>query len=102
MLHDGELVGGDLEHLWSGTYEEDGAKLSIRIGIVPCISWSERELAAREPPIVLSLAGYCTEDFARLEGIAEHKKDFRIDITMRKCKGVPDTHLRPSGKFQEI
>ncbi len=86
ILHDGELLGGDLEHLWSGSYEEDGTHVSARIRIVPVVAWPEEELIAREPPIILSLAGQFTDDFARLGGNAEHKKDLHFDITLRKCR----------------
>jgi hypothetical protein len=88
MLHDGELLGGDLEHVWSGTYEEDGPRLYMRIRIVPYVSTLEEEIMARDQPIIVSLSGYCTEDFARLEGSAEHRKDLRIEIMLRKCKGA--------------
>lgn len=93
-LQDGEIAGGDLEHLWSGTYEEDGPKLAARIRIVPLMSSADDELIAREPPIIVSLAGYCTNDFARLEGSAEHKSDLHIDIILRKCKGEIPARLR--------
>lgn len=88
MLHDGELVGGDFEHVWTGTYEESGRNLLARIRIVPSVSSEEEETMAREKPVIYSLHGYCTEDFAALEGIAEHRKDQHIEITMRRCKGA--------------
>lgn len=86
MLHAGELLGGDLDHLWTGTYEREGAKLSARIRIVPAVSSQDEEILAREQPIILNLSGYCTDDFARLDGSAEHRTDIRFEITMRKCK----------------
>jgi hypothetical protein len=86
MLHEGELVGGDLDHLWSGTYERQGPKLTARIGITPVLSSPEEEIMAREHPLIVNLSGYCTDDFARLEGNVEHETDLRFEITMRKCK----------------
>ena len=100
MLRDGELLGGDLDHIWSGTFEEDGTKISARIRIDPVVSSPAEELAAREPPTILVVGGYCTADFARLEGCAEHNKDLHFDITLRKCKGDPLTRLRFSETFK--
>jgi len=99
MLHEGELVGGDFEHVWTGTYEEDRPALNARIRITPSVSSEEEKIMARDKPRIFSLRGYCTEDFAALEGIAEHCTDQRIAITMRKCKGaVKPLAGEPSGK----
>lgn len=86
MLHAGELVGGDLEHLWNGTYEEEGHKVYARIRIVPCVSRPEEETMAREQPVILSLHGYCTEHYARLEGHPDGREEEHFDVTMRKCR----------------
>lgn len=88
ILSKGELLGGDLEHMWSGTYEEEGPKLYARIRIVPFVSRPEEETMAREQPMIVSLQGYCTEDFARLEGHPEHREDLPFRIEMRKCKSM--------------
>ena len=86
MLHEGELVGGDCEHIWSGTYEENGSTLDATIRVVPAVSSREVEALALDQPVILLLSGYCTEEFAWLEGYAEHRKDRRCEIEMRKCK----------------
>jgi hypothetical protein len=88
MLHAGELLGGDLEHIWSGSYEEEGPKLYARIRIVPFVSHEEAETMAREKPMILSLEGYCTEEFARLEGHPDEREDVLFHVEMRKCKSM--------------
>ena len=95
MLHEGELVGGDLEHLWSGTYEEQGPRVLARIRIVPCVSTAEEETMARERPVILSLAGYCTEEYARLEGHPDGREEDRFEVTMRKCKARAARSMEP-------
>lgn len=98
MVHDGDLVGGDFEHVWSGTYEEDKPALHARIRINSSVSSDEERIMARDRPTIFSLCGYCTEDFAALEGTSEHCKDQHIAIIMRKCKGavqaMPPSHRR--------
>lgn len=104
MLHDGEFVGGDFEHAFTGTYEADELKadeatLSARIRIAPSVSSEEERIMAREKPLIFSLHGYRTGDFAALEGAAEHRKDQRVAIIMRKCKGtLRDLPEQPLGK----
>jgi hypothetical protein len=87
MLHQGELMGGDCEHIWSGVYEEDGSTINVIIRVVPAVSSQEVEALARDQPVILLLSGYCTEEFARLEGYPEHRKDQRCEVEMRKCTG---------------
>ena len=88
MLSKGELLGGDLEHVWSGTYEEEGSKLYARIRISPFVSRPEEETMAREQPMILSLQGYCTEDYARLEGHPDQREDLPFEVELRKCKSM--------------
>lgn len=88
MLHAGELLGGDMEHFWSGTYEEEGARIYARIRIVPFVSREERETMAREKPMILSLQGICAEDFAMLEGHPDEREDLPFHVEMRKCRGL--------------
>ncbi len=88
MLQGGELLGGDLEHAWAGSYEQEGSRVYARIRIVPFVSRLEEELMAREKPLIVSLKGYCTEHFARLEGHPDERADLPFRITMRKCKAA--------------
>jgi len=88
MLSKGELLGGDLEHIWSGTYEEEGERLFARIRIVPFVSRPEEETMAREQPMIVSLQGTWTEDAARLEGHPDHREDLPFHVEMRKCRSM--------------
>jgi hypothetical protein len=88
----GEIAGGDFEHLWYGTYEQSGPRISARIRIVPSVSSADEEIMARDQPVIVSLSGYFTKDFARLEGRPEHSKNVRVEVTMRKCKGIGAQH----------
>lgn len=92
MLSKGELLGGDLEHVWSGTFEEEGTRVYARIRIVPFMSRQEEETMAREQPMIVSLEGYCTEDYARLEGHPDHREDLAFRVEMRKCKSMHGQH----------
>ena len=88
ILRAGEIAGGDFDHVWYGTYEQSGPMLSARIRIVPSVSSTEEEMMARDQPVIVSLSGYFTQDFARLEGRPEHSPNVHVEVTMRKCKGI--------------
>lgn len=88
MLHGGELVGGDLEHIWTGTYEEEDSHVYARIRIVPFVSRLEEESMAREKPIIMSLQGSCTEESATLDGHPDQREDLPFHVVMRKCKSA--------------
>jgi hypothetical protein len=93
LMQEGELQGGDLDHMWSGTYEEEGPRVHADIRIVPVMSSPEEEIMAREQPTIVHLSGYCIEEFARLEGSPEDRKDQWFEIVMRKCKEPKSSSL---------
>ena len=86
MLHEGELLGGDPERLWIGTYEEQGPRVYARMRIVPRVTRLEKGMMAREKPMILSLEGHCTDHYARLEGHPDGREELPFQVTMRKCR----------------
>ncbi|HTW62715.1 MAG TPA: hypothetical protein VMD55_12985 [Terracidiphilus sp.] len=88
MLRGGELLGGDLEHVWSGTYEEESPKLYARIRIVPFVSCAEERTMARELPVIVNLSGFCTSEFATLEGGPEGREGESFHVEMRRCQSI--------------
>jgi hypothetical protein len=88
MLRGGELLGGDLEHVWSGTYEEESPKLYARIRIVPFVSCAEEQSMAREQPVIVNLSGCCTNEFATLDGYPEGLVGGLFHVEMRKCRSM--------------
>ena len=88
MMHAGELLGGDLEHVWRGTYEEEEGRLTSRIRIVPFVSREEEGTMAREMPIILTLTGTCTENTAHLEGHPDAREDLLYHVEMQRCRSL--------------
>ena len=88
MLRGGDLMGGDLEHVWTGTYEEEPPKLYARIRIVPFVSCAEERTMAREQPEIVNLSGFCTEEYATLEGCPEGRMGETFHVEMRKCRSI--------------
>ena len=88
MLKGGELLGGDLEHIWSGSYEEEGNRLTMRIRLSPFVTREEEGTMARELPVIMSLEGTCTEESASLSGHPDHRADLLVRVEMRKCRAM--------------
>ena len=86
ILQAGEIMGGDLDHLWNGTYEIEGQRFFARICIAPAGLCFEAERSTPQKGLTLSLAGYCTENYARLEGSPESQEDSRFEVTLCKCR----------------
>ena len=93
MLHEGELLGGDLEHVWAGTYEEEPPKVYARIRITPFVSRPEEGAMARDQPVIMSLSGFCTEEFAALDGSPDGREDRPFHVEMRKCSAMRGREL---------
>ena len=85
MLHEGELVGGDAERVWRGTYEVNGSHVYARVRIVPLVTRDEEELMAREKPQILSLEGTWTGEYAWLDGHPDEREDMPFHLEMQRC-----------------
>jgi hypothetical protein len=88
MMRAGELLGGDLEHVWRGTWEEEDGRVCARIRIVPFVSRTEEKTMAREMPLLVTLTGTCTEDTAELEGHPDAREDLVYRVEMRRCRSM--------------
>lgn len=88
MMHGGELLGGDMEHVWSGSYEEEPPKLYAHIRIVPFVSRAEETTMAREQPLLVTLSGFCTSEFATLDGHPDGREDMPFHIEMHRCTAM--------------
>ena len=88
MLRGGELLGGDAEHMWRGSYELEGTCLSARVRIMPLVTREEEGVMAREKPLILSLAGTWTGEFAWLEGHPDGLENLPYHVEMRRCHAL--------------
>jgi hypothetical protein len=88
MMRAGELLGGDLENVWRGTWEEEDGRVYARIRIVPFVSRHEEEWLAREMPLIVTLTGTHTEDMVQLEGHPDGREDVAYQVEMRRCRSM--------------
>lgn len=82
VLHAGDILGGDLSHIWTGTYQREGDQLYARIQVSP---YTERpdpnpESTSPEKPWMATLAGSCSGGDALLVG---HPDDSDLPLNIR-------------------
>lgn len=88
MMRAGELLGGDLEHVWRGTWEEENGRICARLRIVPFVSRHEEGTMAREMPLLLTLTGTHSDDMVYLEGHPDAREDLVCHVEMRRCRAL--------------
>ena len=84
VFREGEILGGDFGHTWTGTYEEEGPHLYARIRVAPYVSHSEMTPLVMDKPVMMTLSGSCTEKDAVLEGHADDS-EVPVSIEMNKA-----------------
>jgi len=84
VFREGEVLGGDFAHTWTGTYEEEGQKLYARIRVAPYVPQDETAPRLADKPMMVTLRGRCTDNNAVLEGRAD-ESDVPVNIEMHKA-----------------
>ncbi len=84
VFRDGEILGGDFAHVWTGTYEEEGERLYARIRVAPFTTHREMEPMVHDRPMMVTLRGSCDEHDAMLSGHPD-ESEVSVSIEMHKA-----------------
>lgn len=84
VFREGEILGGDFAHTWTGTYEEEGSHLYARIRVAPYTSHHEMEPMVHDRTMMVTLSGTCDEHEAVLTGHPD-ESEVPVSIEMRKA-----------------
>ena len=84
VFREGEILGGDFAHTWTGTYEEEGRKLYARIRVAPYTLHHEMEAMVHDKPMMMTLIGECDEHDAVLAGHPD-ESEVPVSIEMHKA-----------------
>lgn len=86
VLRDGQLLGGDSGHTYTGTYMIDEPNLYARIAVRP-YSWDSEapEPEDHERPVMLTLTGTMTGHSAVIFGHPDNRDDIDVSIEMRQA-----------------
>ena len=82
VLRDGEILGADPRHTYSGSYREDGNVLYADIRVTPYAI--PGDLSDIEHPFSLFLTGSFTERSASVSGHPTNRPDVTVNIELRR------------------
>ncbi|HEX4068268.1 MAG TPA: GrlR family regulatory protein [Acidobacteriaceae bacterium] len=84
VFRSGEILGGDLAHTWTGTYQEEGDRLYARVRVAPYVSRQNGEPGVPERTVMMTLSGSCDERDATLTGHAD-ESEVAVSVEMHKA-----------------
>jgi len=83
VLRNGEILGGDLSHTYTGSYQEDGSHLYANVLVRPYAA--ENAPAEIEPPVTFFLKGTLTGDLANVTGHPDNKPDLKVEVQLHRA-----------------
>lgn len=84
VFREGEVLGGDFAHTWTGTYKEEGSRLYARVRVAPYVTAHDGEPVVPDRPVELTLSGSCDEHDAVLTGHAD-ESEVAVTIEMHRA-----------------
>jgi hypothetical protein len=82
VLRDGEILGGDLAHTYTGSYREDGSLLYVNVQVSPY----ERATVPADMahPVTFFLKGAVARDSANISGHPDNRPDFTVSVELHR------------------
>jgi hypothetical protein len=85
VLRDGEILGGDFAHIWTGTWQEEGSRLYAHVRVAPYAAPPNGEPAVLDRTIEMTLSGERSGDDAKLSG---HPDESEVPVTIEMHKAA--------------
>lgn len=82
VLREGEIVGGDPIHTYSGSYGYDGPNLYVNVRVSPYSRGSTPTDLQR--PINFFLRGLISESSGKISGHADNRPDLAVVVELQK------------------
>jgi hypothetical protein len=82
VLHDGEILGGDFAHTYTGSYREDGTLLYANVQVSPY----ERSAIPADlaHPVTFFLRGSIAGNSASISGHPSNKPDLTVSVELHR------------------
>jgi hypothetical protein len=85
VLHDGEILGGDRSHTYTGTYHVDSYDLYARVLVKPYM-WDIAEPShPPQEPVMLTLTGTLKGSSAVVSGHPDNHEEVSVSIELRQA-----------------
>lgn len=82
VLRDGEILGGDPAHTYTGSYTTDGPELYLNVCVKP---YAGHVPADMNRPIDFVLWGSAQGDTAQVHGCANNHKDLKVVVDLHRA-----------------
>ncbi len=82
VLRDGEVLGGDPAHTYTGSYTCDGPQLYLDVRVSP---YAGHVPADMERPTSFVLWGSVNGDSGKLSGCAGNRRDFKVVVDLHRA-----------------
>jgi hypothetical protein len=82
VLRDGEILGGDPVHTYTGSYTFDGPEVYLNVCVAP---YSGRTPTDIDKPIDFVLWGSANGDSAKVSGCANHHRELKAVVELHRA-----------------
>ena len=83
VLRDGEILGGDPLHTYSGSYSSDGTNLYANVRVSP--HTTSNTTTDLEHPVSLFLKGSIIGDSAKVSGHLDHHAELDVAVELHRA-----------------
>jgi len=92
VLRNGEILGGDPAHTYTGSYQVDGKNIYANVRVSPS---AEAVVPDLERPLTIVLRGSLTGDSAIVSGHPVHHADMTIAVELHRASRTASISERP-------
>ena len=83
VLRNGEILGGDLSHTYTGSYQEDGSHLYANVLVSPYAAASVP--VENDRPVTFFLKGTLAGDDATVTGHPDNKPGLKVEVQLHRA-----------------
>lgn len=82
VLHDGQLLGGDPSHTYTGSYTSDGPELYLNVRVSPYEGHIPTDMTR---PVEFVLWGSASGDDAKVSGCADRNRNLKVVVDLHRA-----------------
>jgi hypothetical protein len=83
VLRDGQILGGDPVHTYTGSYQEDGPNIYVNVRVSPYMGAAVP--LDMERPVTFFLKGTLAGDWATVSGHPDHNEGLEVAVKLHRA-----------------
>jgi hypothetical protein len=84
VLREGQILGGDQGHTYSGTYSSDGPQVHARVCVTPFV-WTSTPSLLSQSAIMLTFIGMLDGNSGTISGHPDDREDVNVSVELRRA-----------------